>query len=170
MEWLYEYDIMSLICNITNSGSLLMTAVIFIFGFFSIKDFKNKRFKEKIVCIFEVMIIIATIVILIYLAITDTFKKQDVSFYSDKGTYFGSERGQEAHGKGIYFGEDDLLVYRGEFKNGKYDGEGKLYETKYENKVSKSMLVYEGNFKNGEKNGQGESYYDELISNDILML
>lgn len=46
------------------------------------------------------------------------------------------------------------IVYRGEFKNGYYDGQGELYEG--------GEIVYMGNFKSGKRDGAGTEFQDGL--------
>ena len=51
---------------------------------------------------------------------------------------------------------NNMLVYEGEYFNGKKDGKGKEY---YDDK-----LIFEGEFLNGLKNGKGKEYsFDKLI-------
>ena len=44
----------------------------------------------------------------------------------------------------------ETLLYEGGWKEGMYEGKGKLYQ--------EGKLVYEGNFKEGQKEGTGASY------------
>lgn len=59
-----------------------------------------------------------------------------------------------AHGKGEYYDiYDHHIIYKGEFYNGKYSGEGISYA--YNQKVE-----YIGQFKNGKRHGNGITYND----------
>lgn len=58
----------------------------------------------------------------------------------------------EGEGK-LYDPETNMLVYEGNFREGAYDGEGKLYEG--------GILAYEGEFLLGAYNGTGKLYDQE---------
>ena len=50
---------------------------------------------------------------------------------------------------------DDILIFEGEYLNGRKNGKGKEYDDK------KVILIFEGNYLNGEKNGKRkECYYN----------
>ena len=51
------------------------------------------------------------------------------------------------------FNSDNILIYEGEFLNGKRNGKGKEY---YEN----GILKYEGEYLNGKRKGKGKEYYE----------
>ena len=55
------------------------------------------------------------------------------------------------HGNGIIFSSEDKILYEGEYKNGKYDVEGKLW-------MESKNTYYIGGFEKGKKNGHGEIY------------
>lgn len=76
-----------------------------------------------------------------------------------KKEYSGEFKDGKFHGEGkSYFGADEnnqpYLVYEGEFAEGKYEGKGKEYH------YDGGNLKYEGEFKNGEYHGKG-TLYDE---------
>ena len=48
-----------------------------------------------------------------------------------------------------------LLVFEGEYKNGKKNGKGKEYDS------YKNILAFEGEFKNGKRNGKGKEYNEK---------
>ena len=57
-----------------------------------------------------------------------------------------------------YNGEDDELIFEGEYLNGKRNGKGK----EYFGKINK--LRFEGEYLNGKRNGKGKEYcYRRLI-------
>jgi len=51
-----------------------------------------------------------------------------------------------------YYGENDALIFEGEYLNGKRNGKGKEYDI-YGN------LIFEGEYLNGKKNGKGKEYF-----------
>ena len=70
----------------------------------------------------------------------------------------------EEIGKGKeYDGNDDKLLFGGEYKKGKRNKEGKEY---YNGK-----LIFEGNYLNGKRNGKGKEYYikDKLYFEGIYL-
>ena len=50
-----------------------------------------------------------------------------------------------------------LKCYEGDFKNGEYDGKGKMYSSVRDNKA---ILTYEGKLKAGKYHGKGTLYFD----------
>ena len=55
-----------------------------------------------------------------------------------------------------YYGEDDRLLFEGEYLNGKRNGKGKEYY--------KDRLIFEGEYLNGKRHGKGKEYdYDIKI-------
>ena len=52
-----------------------------------------------------------------------------------------------------YYGRNDLLLYEGEYLNGKRNGKGKEY---YNN----GKIKFEGEYLNGKRNGKGKQYYN----------
>ena len=56
-----------------------------------------------------------------------------------------------------FYGYDDNIIFNGYFKDGKYEGFGRLYDDhSYE-------LIYIGYFKNNEYNGKGILYSNKQI-------
>ena len=49
---------------------------------------------------------------------------------------------------------NDILIFEGEYLNGKRYGKGKEYN--YDGK-----LIFEGEFLNGERNGKGKEYFND---------
>lgn len=58
-------------------------------------------------------------------------------------------------GRGSDYDENGLLVYSGEYIDGVYSGEGKLYD--------KGALIYEGTFADGLYEGEGRLYENEML-------
>ena len=57
--------------------------------------------------------------------------------------------------KGIgkeYFGNDNRLVFEGEYLNGQRNGKGKEYND--------DKLIFEGEYLNGKRNGKGKNYFN----------
>ena len=79
-----------------------------------------------------------------YIEKTTYHKCQTTRVYDD-GTYTGEFLDGSMHGVGIKFTTNGN--YDGEFKNNKYDGQGK--------RTYKSGNIYAGGWKEGEKNGEG---------------
>ena len=52
-----------------------------------------------------------------------------------------------------YNSDNDLLIYEGEYLNGKRNGKGKEYDRD-------GYLKFEGEYLNGKRNGKGKEYYD----------
>ena len=69
--------------------------------------------------------------------------------------YKGQYKDCKYNGIGELF-EDNKLIYKGTFKESKYDGEGELFKD--------SKLIYKGTFKDNKYDGEGELFKDsELI-------
>ena len=67
------------------------------------------------------------------------------------GTYTAFE------GNGIvreYYSYNDVILFEGEYLNGRRNGYGKLYN-------EDAVLIYEGTFLNGRKHGKGKEYNDD---------
>ena len=80
----------------------------------------------------------------------------DISLINYKlfsGRYIVFETKEKIKGK-EYFGYDDLLIFDGEYLNGKRNGIGKEYDS------FNKKLIYEGEYLNGLRNGKGKEYYD----------
>lgn len=58
------------------------------------------------------------------------------------------------NGKGMiyYDNEQNNIYYEGNFENGRYHGEGKIYN-------EEGVMIYDGNFKLNKRSGDGKSYY-----------
>ena len=68
----------------------------------------------------------------------------------------------EYNGKGTEYDENGQKLYEGEFKNGKYNGKGKLFRN--------GKLKYEGDFVDDKLQGKGEEFDEEgklLYSGDF---
>ena len=73
--------------------------------------------------------------------------------------YFGQTAGNKPEGYGHCYDKQRNIVYIGEFKSGRYDGQGKMFGTAKVDGESHTYLLYQGGFKAGEFDGKGE-YYD----------
>ena len=59
----------------------------------------------------------------------------------------------ERNGKGVEYDLSNfLIIFEGEYKNGKRDGNGKEYEFK--------KIIFEGEYKEGKRNGKGKEYFN----------
>lgn len=73
--------------------------------------------------------------------------------------------------EGLYQGQgalyyNDQLLYKGEFANGNFNGEGTLYRVEkgsFKGSNSKDTIKYQGQFKNGLYHGTGTLYFDFSI-------
>ena len=66
--------------------------------------------------------------------------------------YYGKYIIFEDNGKAKeYEACNNILIFDGEYKNGKWNGIGKEF--------NKEELIFEGEYLNGKKNGKGKSYY-----------
>ena len=54
-----------------------------------------------------------------------------------------------------YNGEDDELIFEGEYLNGKRNGKGKEY-------LNENTLLFEGEYLNGKRNGKGKEYFGKI--------
>lgn len=75
---------------------------------------------------------------------------EDIKFKiaSKKGfKYEGEIKNKKPHGIGELRSPDDILIYRGEWKNGLRHGRGKHFY--------KTGKIYTGSWENGEKHGEG---------------
>jgi len=118
----------------------------------------------------------------------ESFKKQneeldiplnyETHFENDSSSvkkYVGNKINNKYEGRGILYGKDDKIIFNGYFKNGKYEGFGRLYDNNsneliyigyfkdnmYEGKgilYSNKQIKYEGNFYYGKYNGIGTEY------------
>ena len=57
-----------------------------------------------------------------------------------------------------------ILIYEGEYKDGKRNGIGKEYN------IIKGDLIYEGEYKNGKRNGKGKEYYNGKLKYEVEYL
>ena len=62
-----------------------------------------------------------------------------------------------------YFGYNDVLVYEGEYLNGKRNGKGKEY-SEFDFDIDIDILRFEGEYLNGKRHGKGKEY-DERSMN-----
>jgi len=94
----------------------------------------------------------------LYEDIKDITDKKDILKY--EGTF---KNGEYNTGKGKK--ENRINLYVGDFKDGKYDGEGKLYficSSPYAT-LDKKILIYDGKFREGQYDGKGILYKDNTI-------
>lgn len=119
----------------------------------------SARKKKVIFCIVMSALLIGTFI----LYNSNLYNRVDSACNSDK-YYFGEEKKGEANGNGRLFDNDGNLLYKGEFRQGKYSGEGKEYSY-YVEKNEKTYLVYEGAFYDGNRNGLGKLYNE---SEDLI--
>ena len=77
--------------------------------------------------------------------------------HNNKLKYHGWFINDEYNEQGILYDENKKVVYQGTFKNGYYDGNGRLFFP------DSAFVKYEGEFKNGEFNGIGKLYLENSI-------
>ena len=78
--------------------------------------------------------------------------------------YKGEFKNGKYDGKGILYDfkdEDNYKIYEGEFKNGKYDGKGIYY--------MKNIIIYQGQFKDGKFHGKGVKYNDKEYGSHYII-
>ena len=63
-----------------------------------------------------------------------------------EGEYLNGKR----NGKGKEYDDNGNLIFEGEYLNGKRNGKGKEYDY--------NCLIYEGEYLNGQRNGKGKEY------------
>jgi len=74
-------------------------------------------------------------------------------------TYFKGETIKEPHGYGKLYDKYNNIIYKGNWKKGKFHGYGKLYKYTFKlNELPKTYLYYQGNFVNGKCSGNGIEY------------
>lgn len=73
--------------------------------------------------------------------------------YASGYKYKGQLQNNKPNGQGKLLDSSGKLVYEGGFKDGLFDGQGKVYKD--------GMVVLEGQFTNDKLNGYGKSYYLE---------
>ena len=72
-------------------------------------------------------------------------------FFTGRYIVYGTKtKGKE------YLGYKELLVYKGEFKNGEKNGKGKEYD-------DNGKLKYEGEYQKGSRNGKGKEYSNHKL-------
>ncbi len=76
-----------------------------------------------------------------------------VWYYKNGRRYEGAVKNGQRHGKGRLISEKNVLIYDGDYVNGKSDGKGVFY--------SNSGWKYEGDFKGGLRHGQGTMFYNQ---------
>lgn len=158
MDFLFEYDNMIVLSKIVGQGSQIIAAIGIVVSF-AIAFLKNKEGKNNKGAISIGVFLIAILIGLCILSFKGTFNMEVVKYYSSHGTYFGQVKGEEAHGKGRYYDEDGNIIYEGEFKNNKYEGNGRWYIVKSKNGKTRSVLSYEGEFKEDKYEGKGCTYW-----------
>lgn len=72
-----------------------------------------------------------------------------IGSYDEAGLYTGNGKMQDENGN---------TLYTGEFAQGLYEGEGKLYQN--------AQLIYEGDFVQGERTGKGKAYENGALVYD----
>ena len=93
-----------------------------------------------------------------YIIYETNTKGREYQGENDKLIYEGNYLNGKKNGKGKEYDKfDDYLIFEGEYSNGKRNGKGKEYDIY-------GKLEYEGEYLNGERNGKGKEYY----SNGIL--
>lgn len=78
----------------------------------------------------------------------------DVPLIDSVQIYKGEFQDGEYDGDGVSYYGSGQIMYEGEFENGVYDGDGVLY-------FGDGQLQYEGKFKNGAYNGKGTLYSED---------
>lgn len=76
--------------------------------------------------------------------------------------YDGEYRNGKYEGIGKLYKNNGILIYEGEFKAGRYNGHGKLYD-------ESSSLSFEGEFKNGSISGYGVKYSEGAKPNTLVI-
>ena len=76
------------------------------------------------------------------------YNGKGIRYYNNVKIYEGEFKDGKYDGKGIDYYINGTKIYEGEFKDGKYDGKGIKY---YDNDTKE----YEGEFKDGDYNGKG---------------
>ena len=79
----------------------------------------------------------------------------------DKLIFEGEYLNGKRNGKGKEYGKYGLVIFEGEYLNGKRNGKGKEYEY--------GKLLFEGEYLNGKRNGKGKKYLCSNCSNGELM-
>ena len=74
-------------------------------------------------------------------------------YYENGGYYIGEFVNGLRHGKGILYNSEGKIIYKGDFKNDKFDGYGKY--------IFKNGNVYEGECTKGYLMGKGTLYYKD---------
>lgn len=72
--------------------------------------------------------------------------------------YCGTFKSGELNGTSIYQIENDKVIFKGDFVNGRREGNGEEYQD--------GELVYKGEWKNGVKEGRGTQYKDGSVVYD----
>ena len=73
--------------------------------------------------------------------------ESNLDYSNKRNNYIGEKVNGLFEGRGILYNEKGTIMYNGNFKKGKYEGFGKIYE--------KGILIYEGFFKEGLYSGKG---------------
>ena len=69
--------------------------------------------------------------------------------YKNGCYYIGKWLNDKKYGIGVEYNDRNMIIYKGEFANNEYDGEGTYYE---------KGKKYKGHWENNKKNGKGEEY------------
>jgi len=59
-------------------------------------------------------------------------------------------------GNGIFYSDEKKMIYKGEFKNNCFDGDGEQIFQNFEKKI-----IYQGKFKNGKREGIGKIIFED---------
>ena len=79
--------------------------------------------------------------------------EEGIYIYGDSKYYIGEFKNNIPNGKGIKYYENGNILYKGDFIDGKFEGNGQLF--------LEDGLYYIGQFKNGLKNGKIKMYYPD---------
>ena len=114
----------------------------------------NKKTIKNGIIIAIVVLAIITVFCLINLTTKHFLRPSIDSSFLGTDIYFGQSTNNLPDGKGCIFDEDKYIVYKGTFKQGKYESEGILYQTYKEIPYVK----YDGSWRNGQYDKSGILY------------
>lgn len=151
MSLLTDYNLTILISKLTDVTVSIVDILVLIIGFIGM--YNSKKIIYKILTVVAIVLLIINI----FFVFHGGFSEKVIEEFGEK-LYIGQVENGQANGWGRLFNEERSIEYIGEFRNNKFDGNGKLYDIIVENNTKTTFCKYEGGFSEGNFSGYGRYY------------